>query len=510
MVAVKRWLNTRFQSEDANGNPHSGAKLFFYAAGSSTKQNTYTTSAGSVANSNPITLNSLGQPAVEIWLIEGQSYKVGLASSTESDPPGSFIWEEDNVTGTNDTTGLFDEWVASGDTPTFISTTSFSVTGDETSKYHKGRRLKTTNTGGTVYSTVVSSSFSSITTVTVANDSSVLDSGLSAVQVSLVKADNPSISPDMVHRKGTAVASAATCDIWGIVGDFVHITGTTTITSLGTAPYAGAERTVIFDGALTLTHNATTLVLPGGANITTAANDRMVVRADTTANMHVISYVKADGTAVVVTAKTPTRQVFTSGSGTYTTPAGTTRINVRMVGGGGGGGGSGTASNTAGGNGGSTTFSTFTAAGGTGGSTGTGGAVGAGGAGGAPSGSPDIGISGGNGGAAIISTGALNANQSGGLGGSSVFGGSGLSTLNTGVAGKTNSGAGGSGGAGTTSTFPAGGGGAGAYVETAVTTPAGTYSYAVGAAGTAGAIGTSGNAGGAGGSGLVIVDEYYT
>ena len=85
-------------------------------------------------------------------------------------------------------------------------------------------------------------------------------------------------------------------------GDFVHITGTTTITSFGTAPQAGATRTLIFDGALTLTHNATTLKLPGGASITTAANDRCVVRADTTANMIVTDYTKADGTAVVVAA----------------------------------------------------------------------------------------------------------------------------------------------------------------------------------------------------------------
>lgn len=285
------------QFVDSNGNPMSGAKLYFYAAGSSTKQNTYTNSTGNVANSNPITLDSRGEPTTtEIWFTEGSSYKALLTTDTANDPPLSSVWTVDNLTGVNDTTGLFDEWVASGDTPTFISTTSFSVTGDQTSRYHKGRRLKTTNTAGTVYSTVVSSAYSSVTTVTVASDGSgVLDSGLSAVLVSLVKANNPSISPDMVHRKGAAVASAATCDIWSIVGDYVHVTGTTTITSLGTAPYAGAKRTIIFDGALVLTHNATTLALPSGLNIKTAANDRAIVRADTTANMVVVAYERADG-----------------------------------------------------------------------------------------------------------------------------------------------------------------------------------------------------------------------
>jgi hypothetical protein len=102
------------------------------------------------------------------------------------------------------------------------------------------------------------------------------------------------------EAKGAAVASAATTDIWTPAdGNFLHITGTTTITSLGTAPQAGAERTVIFDGALTLTHNATSLILPGAANITTAAGDRMIVRADTTANMIVVNYTKASGVATV-------------------------------------------------------------------------------------------------------------------------------------------------------------------------------------------------------------------
>lgn len=207
-MAVKRWIGDRFQAVDTNGNPLTGAKLFFYAAGSSTKQNTYTTSAGSIANSNPLTLNSLGRPTTEIWLTEGQTYKVGLAAADESDPPSTFIWQEDNVSGVNDGTGLFDEWVVSGDTPTFISTTSFSVTGDKTDKYHPGRRIKSTNSGGTIYSTIVSSAFVTVTTVTVVSDgATVLDSGLSALWVALVKAENtsaPLLSDAYSLRSGSA------------------------------------------------------------------------------------------------------------------------------------------------------------------------------------------------------------------------------------------------------------------------------------------------------------------
>jgi hypothetical protein len=309
----------------------------------------------------------------------------------------------------------------------------------------------------------------------------------------------------LTSGKGTAVASATTADIWSIAGDYVHITGTTTITGLGTAPFAGAERTVVFDGALTLTHNATSLILPGGANITTAANDRMIVRADTTANMVVVSYVKASGKSVINTANTaPTQQIFTSGSGTYTTPANAMRIRIRGVAGGGGGGGGGTTGATNGGTGGDTTFSTCTASGGVGGQSNGGG--GTGGGGGAASGG-DVNIAGGAG----ISISSV-VNMTAGQGGFSAFGGGGRGGNPTvaGVAGSTNSGGGGGGGGGASGAASgAAGGGSGGYFEKLITSPSASYSYAVGAAGTAGGAGTGGQAGGTGGSGLIIVEEFY-
>jgi len=100
------------------------------------------------------------------------------------------------------------------------------------------------------------------------------------------------------EAKGANVASASTTTIWVTDGNFVHITGTTTITSFGTAAQAGIERTIVFDGALTLTHNATSLILPTGANITTAAGDTAIVRAETTANARVIAYLRKDGSAL--------------------------------------------------------------------------------------------------------------------------------------------------------------------------------------------------------------------
>jgi hypothetical protein len=188
------------QQCDANGNPFVGGKIFTYLAGTSTAAATYTDSTSGTSQANPIILNSLGLPASPIWMLGGQPLKFIIQDST-----GVLIRTIDNVSGVNDVSSLltFSEWVASGFTPTFISGTSFSVVGDKTSILQVNRRIQTTNSGGTVYSSILTSVFSAgITTVTVSNDSGSLDSGLSVVQYALLSATNPSVS--------TAVTQAST------------------------------------------------------------------------------------------------------------------------------------------------------------------------------------------------------------------------------------------------------------------------------------------------------------
>jgi hypothetical protein len=89
------------------------------------------------------------------------------------------------------------------------------------------------------------------------------------------------------------LASAATTDIGGQNAMFVEITGTTTITGFGTN-YEG-PRFLRFTGALTLTHNATTLNLPGSANITTEAGDTAIAIPNSTPNgWNVVHYMRKD------------------------------------------------------------------------------------------------------------------------------------------------------------------------------------------------------------------------
>lgn len=96
---------------------------------------------------------------------------------------------------------------------------------------------------------------------------------------------------DALYVKGNDVTSAATLDLTSTTGDYVHVTGTTTITAI--TLNAGDRRWVVFDGILTLTHNGTSLILPGAANILTAANDAALVMGEGSGNARILAYQRA-------------------------------------------------------------------------------------------------------------------------------------------------------------------------------------------------------------------------
>lgn len=211
----------------------------------------------------------------------------------------------------------------------------------------------------------------------------------------------------------------------------------------------------------------------------------------------------------------PTIQKFTTGSGTYTTPANTKYIRVKMIGGGGGGGGSSNANDGGtGSDGTATTFGTNSAGAGSGGTTSWTNGGSAGGASSIGAGFIGTAVSGAAGSkAGLATTGSVF--FPGATGGSSELGGAGTgggANGNTGEAAATNSGSGGGGAShpsGGTNKDSGNGGGSGGYVEVFHTSPAATYSYVVGAGGAGGAAGTNGHAGGAGAAGYIIVEEYY-
>ena len=95
-VSISPILNGQ-QFFDNNGNMLSGGKIFTYQAGTSTPVNSYTTSAGSTANSNPIVLNSSGRSLNEIWLDISYMYKLVVTLSDGTTVIGTY----DNINPNN-------------------------------------------------------------------------------------------------------------------------------------------------------------------------------------------------------------------------------------------------------------------------------------------------------------------------------------------------------------------------------------------------------------------------
>lgn len=73
-----------------DGTPLVGGKLYSYAAGTTTPLATYTTYAGTVANTNPVILDSRGE--ADVWL-GANFYKLALY-----DADNALIWTVDNIT----------------------------------------------------------------------------------------------------------------------------------------------------------------------------------------------------------------------------------------------------------------------------------------------------------------------------------------------------------------------------------------------------------------------------
>ena len=106
---------------DNNGIILSGGKLYTYAAGTTTPQVSYTTSAGNVPHSNPIILDSAGRvPGGEIW-ITSQAYKFVL-----NDANNVLIATYDNIIGINAAAYQIQNFTGTGSQTVFtLSASSF-------------------------------------------------------------------------------------------------------------------------------------------------------------------------------------------------------------------------------------------------------------------------------------------------------------------------------------------------------------------------------------------------
>ena len=155
---------------------------------------------------------------------------------------------------------------------------------------------------------------------------------------SLVSDTSPQLGGDLdcngsqiQWSKGSDVASATALPLL-TDGNYFDVTGTATITSFNATGGPGTQIKLHFDGACTLTNNSD-LILPGGANIVTAAGDEADFIEFAAGDYRCTSYSKASGLPVIYdadTLKADTADVLTAGfactvhdagtkaSGTYT------------------------------------------------------------------------------------------------------------------------------------------------------------------------------------------------
>lgn len=82
---------------DDNGDPLAGGLIYTYTAGTTTPKSTYTTSAGSVANANPIVLDAGGRAPNAIYQEVGTDYKFVVKTSA-----GVTVGTYDNIPSIND------------------------------------------------------------------------------------------------------------------------------------------------------------------------------------------------------------------------------------------------------------------------------------------------------------------------------------------------------------------------------------------------------------------------
>ncbi|MFY8095429.1 MAG: hypothetical protein ACOVN0_18275 [Niveispirillum sp.] len=117
--------------------------------------------------------------------------------------------------------------------------------------------------------------------------------------------------------KGVDIASASTLTL-PATGDYFHVTGTTGVGAISTRA-AGRVVALRFAGAVTITHNATSMILPGATNITTKADDVLTFVSEGSGNWRCVTGAQAasqaEADARASTAKALTPAVVAGGTG---------------------------------------------------------------------------------------------------------------------------------------------------------------------------------------------------
>ena len=273
---------------DGNGAPYALAKAYFYETGTTTPKATYSNAGLTSANANPVVADADGRFG-DIYLVAGR-YKVVLATSADV--------AIDTLDPVDATAQLISQSAAPAATYPFL-------------RYHN-------TTDGNVYRRNAANS-------AWINEGPVdsLISGATVSEVLTGTATDKAVTPDALAglwQRGTDIASASTLSLPAGGGGVFNVTGTTGISGISGAQ-GGRAIKLRFAGALTLTHNGTSLILPGAANITTAAGDTAIFvnEAATDAsgsNWRCWSYQRATGSPLNLTTFTAAQADLETGTST--------------------------------------------------------------------------------------------------------------------------------------------------------------------------------------------------
>jgi len=209
-MALLATINPLNQFFALSGSPLNNGKLYFGSVNADPEQNPvqmYWDSAGLVPALQPIRTTSgypsrTGSPAILYCAVE---YSLRVRQS--NDVEVFYLARAGSAS-----LQTFGQWAPSNVTPSYASANSFTLTGDQTAEFKPKRRLRFQVTTGTVYGTISTAVYGALTTVTMIMDgASVLDSGLSSVDLSILTPDNSAV-PTNIARVVTSMVRLRTAN----------------------------------------------------------------------------------------------------------------------------------------------------------------------------------------------------------------------------------------------------------------------------------------------------------
>lgn len=263
--------------------------LTFSLTGTATLQDTYSNSALSSANTNPVVADANGYFSDGIFL-KRERYRV--------------VWKDSSGA----TLATFDPVDKDQ-----VFTRGAGLPSDP----HPGQKHANTSDGHTYEYKLATSAWLDLGASDAVGNTATVTEQLTGTSASVYS------TPDSVAalwQRGADIASAGTLSLPAGGGGVYNITGTTGITAISSAQ--GGRRVLFrFAGALTITHNGTSLILPGAANITTVAGDiaEFVNEAAADAsgsNWRCVSYERSSGSPLNFTDFTASQAQIETGTST--------------------------------------------------------------------------------------------------------------------------------------------------------------------------------------------------